>query len=83
MIELYQEAVLARDLPAQSLCRGDIVMVVEKLTAPSGLKGCCVEVLNAMGQAIRVEVVAESDLEALRADELLCVRQPATRAKAA
>ena len=83
MIELYQEAALAKNLPAQNLCRGDVVIVVEKLVAPSGIKGCCVEVLNALGQAVRVEVVGESDLEPLRSDELLCVRQPAAQAKAA
>lgn len=83
MIELYQEAALAKDLPAQGLCRGDVVIVVEKVAASSGAQGCCVEVLNALGQAVRVEVVAESDLEALRSDELLCVRQPSVRAKAA
>lgn len=77
--KLYSEAVLTRDLPEHSLCRGDIVVIVDHHSARDGEEGYSIEVFNATGDTIAVATVPESHLEPLRSDEVLCARvlQPA------
>lgn len=73
-LELYTDAALSTDLPEYGLRRGDIVKLVDELTAPDGTRGYAVEVLNALGETIDVHTVPASAVEALREDEILCVR---------
>jgi len=79
-IKLYTDAALTRDLPESGLRRGDIVKLVDELTAPDGTRGYAVEVLNALGDTIDVRTVPASALEPLREDDVLCVRRLATAA---
>jgi hypothetical protein len=73
--ELYQDMVLTRDLPAERLKRGDIVKLVEHHPGRPGQEdGYSAEVFNALGNSIAVITVPESALEALREDEVCCVR---------
>ena len=72
--QLYQDVVLARDLPAEHLRRGDIVKLVEHHVARDGEEGYSAEVLNAVGDTLAVITVPESALEPLREDEVCCVR---------
>lgn len=72
--ELYKDMVLARDLPAERLKRGDIVKLVEHHAARDGEDGYSAEVLNALGETLTVITVPESALEPLREDEVCCVR---------
>lgn len=73
-LELYTDASLNIDLPACGLRRGDIVKLVDELMAPDGTRGYAVEVFNALGETIDVQTVPASAVEALREDEVLCVR---------
>lgn len=73
-LELYTDAALNRDLPECGLCRGDIVKLVDELTAPDGTRGYAVEVFNALGDTIDVQTIPASAVEPLREDEVLCVR---------
>ena len=73
-LELYTDAAIAADLPNSPLRRGDIVKLVDELTAPDGTRGYAVEVLNALGDTIDVCTVPASALEPLRQDDVLCVR---------
>ncbi len=73
--ELYTEAVLTRDLPAQGLCAGDVVKVVDHHPVPDGEDGYSIEVFNALGGTIAVTSVGESSLEPLRANEVFSVRR--------
>ena len=79
-LELYTDAALTRDLPESGLRRGDIVKLVDELTAPDGTRGYAVEVLNALGDTIDVRTVPTFALEPLRKDDVLCVRRIATAA---
>jgi hypothetical protein len=72
--ELYKDVVLARDVPAERLKRGDIVKLVEHHAARDGEDGYSAEVFNALGQTLAVITVPESALESLREDEVCCVR---------
>ena len=72
--ELYTDVALACDVPEHRLKRGDIVKLVDHHIAPDGTEGYSVEVFNAVGGTLAVIVVPASALEALRKDEVLCVR---------
>lgn len=74
-LPLYQRVALKRDLPEHNLRRGDVATLVDYVPHPEGGElGCVVEVFNALGESIVVAAIPESDLEALRADEVLAVR---------
>jgi len=70
--ELYQDAVLTRDVPEHRLKRGDIVKLVDHHVARDGSEGYSIEVFNAVGDTIAVTAVPETALETLREDEILC-----------
>lgn len=79
--ELYTRVILARDIPAQGLCRGDIATVVEQYEgAPGQEPGYELEVFNALGQTVAVVSVRESQIEAPNQEERLCVRHTAALA---
>jgi hypothetical protein len=67
---------LAVDLPGAGLRRGDVATTVEYYEGSNGSEnGYDLEVFNALGHTVAVVNVLESQLEALRGDELLTVRQ--------
>jgi hypothetical protein len=72
---LHHRVALRRDLPEHNLKRGDVAVLVDYVPHPEGgERGCVLEVFNALGESIAVAAVRESDIEALRADEVLAVR---------
>jgi len=73
-LQLYTDAVLTRDLPEHRLRRGDLVKLVDHHVAPDGAEGYSIEVFNALGETIAVTAVADTVLEPLREDEVLCAR---------
>lgn len=73
-LELYTDAALSMDLPECGLRRGDIVKLVDALTAPDGTHGYAIEILNALGETVDVHTIPASAVEPLREDEILCVR---------
>lgn len=76
---LYSHVVLAEDIPAKSLRRGDFATVVEHYTGRADLEpGYEIEVFNAVGDTVCVTSVRESQIEAPRQDERLCVRPALT-----
>jgi hypothetical protein len=75
--ELYKDVVLARDLPEHRLKRGDIVEPAEHHFAPDGTEGYSAEAFNALGDTLAVITVADSALEPLREDEVVCARAQA------
>jgi hypothetical protein len=72
--EPYKDAVLTLDLPEERLKRGDIVKLVEHHVARDGEAGYSAEVFDAVGDTLALITVPESALEALREDEVCCVR---------
>jgi Domain of unknown function (DUF4926) len=74
-LPLYERVALKRDLPEHDLRRGDVAVLVDSVPHPvDGEPGCVLEVFNALGESITVVAVRESDIETLRADEILAVR---------
>jgi len=72
---LCQRVALKRDLPEDGLKKGDVATLVDHVPHPEGgEQGCILEVFNALGESIAVVAVRESDIEGLRADEVLAVR---------
>jgi hypothetical protein len=78
--DLYTDAALARDIPEHSLCRGDVVKIVDYHSSPKSETGYSIEVFNALGDTIAVTAVPESALESLHENEVLSVR-PLTAAR--
>ena len=72
--ELFTDVALAVDVPEHRLRRGDVVKLVERHPAPAGETGYSVEVLNALGDTLKVVALPASALEELREDEILCAR---------
>jgi hypothetical protein len=74
-LPLYQRVALRRDFSEHNLRRGDVAVLVDYVEHPEGGEpGGVLEVFNALGESIAVVVVPESDIEGLRADEVLAVR---------
>ena len=74
-LPLYQRIALKRDFSEHRLRRGDVAVLVDYVAHPEGgEQGCLLEVFNALGESIAVVSVPVSDIEALRADEVLAVR---------
>ena len=72
---MFSRIALAEDLPEENLRRGDIAVVVEYYEGREGQEpGYELEVFNAVGGTIAVVTVRESQIEALRKDEILSVR---------
>ena len=73
--DLYQRVALRRDVADHHLMRGDVAVLVDRVPHPSGGEpGVVLEVFNAIGESLSVVAVKESDIEPLRADEVLTVR---------
>lgn len=73
--ELFSHVVLAEDVPAHGLRQGDLATVVEQYEAAPGQEtGYELEVFNAVGDTVAVVSVRESQIEAPREEERLCVR---------
>ena len=73
--ELYDRVALSRDVNEHSLREGDVALLVDRVPHPFGAgPGVVLEVFNAVGESTSVFVVKESEIEALRADEVLTVR---------
>jgi hypothetical protein len=74
--ELFQPVALARDFPEKHLRRGDVATIVDCHPAPDDSEvGYALEVFNALGETIEVFVVAESDVQPLRENEVLNARR--------
>ncbi|HEY9633954.1 MAG TPA: DUF4926 domain-containing protein [Coleofasciculaceae cyanobacterium] len=74
-LELYQSVALHRDLPEHNLKKGDVATLIDCIPHPNGGEdGYILEVFNAIGESITVVAVSSSDVELLRADEILTVR---------
>ncbi|GAB4188597.1 MAG: hypothetical protein Fur006_29150 [Coleofasciculaceae cyanobacterium] len=78
-LELYQSVALRRDLPEHNLKKGDVATLIDRIPHPSGgEEGYILEVFNAVGESLKVIAVPSSDVEVLRADEILTVRSLVT-----
>jgi hypothetical protein len=72
--QLFQEVVLATDVPGKGLRKGDVATIVEEHPVAGGERGYTLEVFNALGDTIMVVTVPESAISAMKADEVLSVR---------
>lgn len=70
---LFTRVALTADLSDFNLKAGDVATIVDTHET-KGAKGYSLEVFNAKGETITVVVVNESQIEPLREDEVLHVR---------
>jgi hypothetical protein len=72
---LYAEVALTRDIPAEKLQAGDIGVLVEYVTHPTGgEEGAVLEIFNAIGESIALVTVPVSAIAPLSADQVPTVR---------
>ena len=77
--QIFDRIALTKDLGRFGLKRGDVATVVDSVPHPSsGPAGIVLEVTNALGSSLHTVIVTLADIEPLRADEVLAVRQLTT-----
>jgi hypothetical protein len=72
--ELYQQVVLARDLPAESLQKGDVATIVEIINTESKT-GYCLEFFDNVGNTLKVIVVGENDVAEVKPHSVVNYRE--------
>ena len=74
-LELYKEVALTKDIPQESLRKGDVATLIDKVPHPSGgEEGAVLELFNAVGESIAVVIVPVSAVAPLRPDQMPAVR---------
>lgn len=74
-LELYQYVALSQDVPEYNLKQGDVAMLIDYVTHPSGGEdGYILEVFNAAGESLAVLTVPISAVEKLPTEAVLTVR---------
>ena len=75
--ELFSKVALAVDVPLNRVRKGDVATIVETHPGrPGELEpGYSLEIFNAVGWTLAVVIVRESEIQPLRKDEILHVRQ--------
>jgi hypothetical protein len=75
-LQLFERVSLKRDVPEKGLRAGDVATLVDIVPGPNGpAEGAVLEVFNAIGETLCVTAVNVSDVEPLRANEILSVRE--------
>ncbi|BDI14910.1 hypothetical protein ANSO36C_07120 [Nostoc cf. commune SO-36] len=74
-LELYQYVALCRDCPEYNLKQGDVAMLIDYVTHPSGGEdGYILEVFNAAGDSIAIFTVPMSAVAKMPSDAVLAIR---------
>ena len=74
-LDLYQYVALSRDVPEYNLKQGDVAMLIDYVTHPSGGEdGYILEVFNAVGDSLAVLTVPISAVAKLTSEAVLSVR---------
>lgn len=72
---LLEEVILLKDIDEKGLKKGDLGTVVEHHPVKGGKDGYSLEVFNALGEAIGVVTVSESEIAPLTGKEIFSVRR--------
>lgn len=72
--QLFQEVVLAIDVLAKGLQKGDVATIIEEHPVVDGEEGHTLEVFNTLDDTIAVVTVPESAIVSMTAGEVLSVR---------
>jgi hypothetical protein len=71
---LFDQVALARDIPEKNLRAGDVATIVDHHPSAIGDDGFTLEVFDALGATLAIVTLAGSEIEPLRAGEILSVR---------
>ena len=71
---LFEQVALARDIPEKNLRAGDVATIVEHHPSSTGEDGFTLEIFDAVGDTLAVIILAGTEIEPLRAGEILSVR---------
>jgi hypothetical protein len=74
-LEFYKEVTLTRNVPEENLKCGDVAVLVDIVSHPSGGEdGAVLEVFNAVGDSIMVTTVPISAIAPLQSNQVPAVR---------
>ena len=74
-LEFYKEVTLTRNVPEENLKCGDVAVLVDIVSHPSGGEdGAILEVFNAVGDSIMVTTVPISAIAPLQSNQVPAVR---------
>jgi hypothetical protein len=75
-LKLYDRVAITRDIAEHGLRRGDVATLIDLVPHPGGgPQGLVLEVVNALGESLRVVVVTPDDVAPLNANEVFAVRE--------
>ncbi len=72
--KLFEEVVLAKDIPKRGLKKGDVATIVEHHPVSDGEDGYLLELFNALGDTIPLITLPESAIDPLNKNEIFSVR---------
>lgn len=72
--ELYQQVVLSRDIPEESLQKGDVATVVE-IIKTENKTGYCLEFFDNVGNTLKVVVVDEDYINEIKPHSIVNYRE--------
>ncbi|MEZ4591462.1 MAG: DUF4926 domain-containing protein [Chloroflexota bacterium] len=74
-LKMYKEVFLTKDIPLESLCKGDVATLIDRVPHPSGgEEGAVLELFNAIGESIAVVIVPLSAVAPLQPNQMPAVR---------
>ena len=75
-LKLYDRVAITHDIAEHDLRRGDVATLIDLVPHPGdGPQGLVLEVVNALGESLRVIVVTPDDVAPLNANEVFAVRE--------
>jgi hypothetical protein len=74
-LELFQEVVINRDFPEYNIAKGDIAILNDYVTDPTGTEGCVLEIYTAAGGFVGVVTLPAESIEPLQESDRLSVRK--------
>ena len=74
-LELFQEVVINRDFPEYNIAKGDIAILNDYVTEPTGTEGCVLEIYTASEKFVAVVTLPVDSIEPLQESDRLSVRR--------
>ena len=74
-LELFQEVVIDRDFPEFNIAKGDIAILNDYVTDPTGVEGCVLEIYTAAEKFVGVVTLPVDSIEPLQESDRLSVRR--------
>ena len=72
--KLFEEVIINRDFPEYDIAKGDVAILNDFVTAPTGEEGCVLEIYTAVGTFVMVVTLPVENIESLQPTDRRSVR---------